>query len=110
MRTDLKEAEKGSDWKRKGHILFAQVDAVTPASQEVELKDIFDPDGIRTCHIVLNPQLSAVENAAHFLKKAQKFQRREKLLPERIKREEIVEKELVECEARLSELNKTHAK
>ena len=106
MRADLKEAEKGSDWERKGHIILAQVDAVTPASQEVELKDIFDPDGKQTCHIVLNPQLSAVENAANFLKRAQKFQRREKLLPERIKREEIDEKELVECEARLSDPNK----
>ena len=103
MRADLKEAEKGSDWERKGHILLAQVDSVTPASQEVELKDIFDPDGKRRCRIVLNPQLSAVENAGHFLKKAQKFQRRETLLPERIKREEIVEKELAECEARLSD-------
>ena len=106
MRADLKEAEKGSDWERKGHIILAQVDAVTPASQEVELKDIFDPDGKLTCRIVLNPRLSAVENAANFLKRAQKFQRREKLLPERIKREEIVEKELVECEARLSDPNK----
>ncbi len=106
MRTDLKEAEKGSDWERKGHILLAQVNSVTPASQEVELKDIFDPDGKRTCHIVLDPQLSAVENAAHFLKRAHKFQRREKLLPERIKREEIVEKVLVECEERLSKPNK----
>ena len=78
----------------------AQIDAIPIACEEIELQDVFDPAGIRTCLVNLNPQLPAAENAANFLKKAQKLQRREKLLPQRIEREELLEKELAERESR----------
>lgn len=101
MRADLKEAEKAAEWERKGHIILAQIDAIPIACEEIELQDVFDPAGIGTCLVKLNPQLTAAENAANFLKKAQKLQRREKLLPQRIEREELFEKELAERESRL---------
>ena len=84
----------------RSYYSVAQIDAIPIACEEIELQDVFDPAGIRTCLVNLNPQLPAAENAANFLKKAQKLQRREKLLPQRIEREEL-EKELAERESRL---------
>ena len=80
MRADLKEAEKAAEWERKGHIILAQIDAIPIACEEIELQDVFDPAGIRTCLVNLNPQLPAAENAANFFKKGAKTTAQRKAL------------------------------
>lgn len=87
LQADLDEASDGAELERWGHILLAQLASVPAGAERVELVDVFDPSGEGRCLIELNPSVSAAQNAADLLKRAQKYQRRLQLIPERIRQQ-----------------------
>ena len=86
MRQDLAEAGQAEELEKKGNILLAQVHAVQPGAEAVELADIYDITGRERVWIRLDPQRTPAENGAWYLKNARKFHRRRLVLPQRLVR------------------------
>jgi len=85
MQRELSEAEQADDCAKKGNILLAYLDQVPGGLSQVELPDIYDPQGQATLCIALEPTRSAAENAARYLKAVKKYQRRQRELPPRLR-------------------------
>ena len=100
LQADLDEAKSGCDLERKGHILLAQLATVPSGADRVDLPDVFDPSGQRSCSIDLNPQVTPAQNAADLLKRAQKYSRRLALIPERIRVQAALMEELADQQAK----------
>ena len=84
MQTELDEAARAEEYKRKGHALWANIGQLSGRPAQVELADLFDLEGDSTLRIDLDVNRSLVENAAAYLKVAQKYERRQQALPQRL--------------------------
>ena len=85
MQKELSEAEQADECGRKGNVLLAHLDQVPGGVTQVELPDIYDPQGQATLSIALKPTRSAAENAARYLKAVKKYLRRQRELPVRLR-------------------------
>ena len=84
MQTDLDEAARAEEYKRKGHALWANIGQLSGRPAQVELADLFDSEGGSTLRIDLDVNRSLAENAASYLKAAKKYERRQQVLPQRL--------------------------
>ena len=85
MQREFAEAEQADEYTKKGNVLLAYLDQVQSGLSQVELPDIYDPQGQAVVCIALKPTRSAAENAAYYLKLAKKYHRRQKELPPRLR-------------------------
>ena len=84
MQVELDEAARAEEYKRKGHTLWANMGQLSGRPAQVELTDLFDSEGHSTLSIDLDVNRSLAENAASYLKAAQKYERRQQVLPQRL--------------------------
>ena len=84
MQAEFDEAERAEEYKRKGHALWANIGQLSGRPAQVELADLFDSEGGSTLRIDLDINRSLAENAAAHLKAAQKYERRQQVLPQRL--------------------------
>ena len=84
MQAEFDEAARAEEYKRKGHALWANIGQLSGRPAQVELADLFDSEGDSTLRIDLDVNRSLVENAAAYLKVAQKYERRQQALPQRL--------------------------
>ena len=84
MQVEFDEAGRAEEYKRKGHALWANMGQLSGRSAQVELADLFDSEGGLTLKIDLDVNRSLAENAASYLKTAQKYERRQQVLPQRL--------------------------
>ena len=84
MQVEFDEAARAEEYKRKGHALWANIGQLAGRSAQVELADLFDSEGHSTLRIDLDVNRSLAENAASYLKTAQKYERRQQALPQRL--------------------------
>ena len=84
MQIELDEAARAEEYKRKGHALWANIGQLSGRPAQVELADLFDSEGDSTLRIDLDVNRSLAENAASYLKAAQKYERRQQVLPQRL--------------------------
>jgi predicted ribosome quality control (RQC) complex YloA/Tae2 family protein len=81
---DLGEAEVAELCERQAALLLANLGAVPRGAQVVELVDAFDNSGQRRVRIELDPRRPVAETAARLAKTAEKYRRRQELLPRRL--------------------------
>ena len=84
MQAEFDEAARAEEYKRKGHALWANIGQLSGRPAQVELADLFDSEGGATLRIDLDVNRSLAENAAAYLKAAQKYERRQQALPQRL--------------------------
>ena len=84
MQAEFDEAARAEEYKRKGHALWANIGQLSGRPAQVELADLFDSEGHSTLRIDLDINRSLAENAASYLKAAQKYERRQQALPQRL--------------------------
>lgn len=84
MRRELDQAGEAEECEKKGNALLAQIAQVTGGQTQIELADVYDPEGRSTLSIALDPNRSPAENAARYLKKVKKYRRRQQILPQRL--------------------------
>ena len=84
MQVEFDEAARAEEYKRKGHALWANIGQLSGRPAQVELADLFDSQGGSTLRIDLDINRSLAENAASYLKAAQKYERRQQVLPQRL--------------------------
>ena len=84
MQVEFDEAARAEEYKRKGHALWANIGQLSGRPAQVELADLFDSEGGSTLRIDLDVNRSLAENAASYLKSAQKYVRRQQVLPQRL--------------------------
>ena len=84
MQGEFDEAARAEEYKRKGHALWANIGQLSGRPAQVELADLFDSEGHSTLRIDLDVNRSLAENAASYLKTAQKYERRQQALPQRL--------------------------
>ncbi|MCE2447251.1 MAG: DUF814 domain-containing protein [Candidatus Latescibacteria bacterium] len=84
MQVEFDEATRAEEYKRKGHALWANIGQLSGRLAQVELADVFDSEGGSTLRIDLDVNRSLAENAASYLKAAQKYERRQQILPPRL--------------------------
>ena len=84
MQGEFDEAARAEEYKRKGHALWANIGQLSGRPAQVELADLFDSEGGATLRIDLDVNRSLAENAAAYLKAAQKYERRQQALPQRL--------------------------
>ncbi|MDE2810649.1 MAG: NFACT RNA binding domain-containing protein [Gemmatimonadota bacterium] len=84
MQVEFDEAARAEEYKRKGHALWANIGQLAGRPAQVELADLFDSEGGSTLQIDLDVNRSLAENAASYLKSAQKYARRQQVLPQRL--------------------------
>lgn len=84
MQAEFDEAARAEEYKRKGHALWANIGQLSGRPAQVELADLFDSEGSSTLRIDLDANRSLAENAAAYLKSAQKYARRQQVLPQRL--------------------------
>ena len=84
MQAEFDEAARAEEYKRKGHALWANIGQLSGRPAQVELADLFDSEGHSTLRIDLDINRSLAENAASYLKAAQKYERRQQVLPQRL--------------------------
>ena len=84
MQAEFDEAARAEEYKRKGHALWANIGQLSGRPAQVELADLFDSEGGSTLRIDLDINRSLAENAAAYLKAAQKYERRQQVLPQRL--------------------------
>ena len=84
MQIELDEAARAEEYKRKGHALWANIGQLSGRPAQVELADLFNSEGGATLRIDLDVNRSLAENAASYLKSAQKYARRQQVLPQRL--------------------------
>ena len=84
MQVEFDESTRAEEYKRKGHALWANIGQLSGRPAQVELADLFDSEGNSTLRIDLDVNRSLVENAAAYLKVAQKYERRQQALPQRL--------------------------
>ena len=84
MQVELDEAARAEEYKRKGHALWANLGQLSGRPAHVELADLFDSEGHSTLRIDLDVNRSGAENAAFYLKTAQKYERRQQVLPQHL--------------------------
>ena len=84
MQVEFDEAARAEEYKRKGHALWANIGQLSGRPAQVELADLFDSQGGSTLRIDLDINRSLAENAASYLKSAQKYERRQQVLPQRL--------------------------
>ena len=84
MQLELQEADKAEDCEKKGNALLAHIAQLSAGSTQVELPDVFDPEGRKTLTIKLDPDRSPAENAARYLKSVKKYRRRQQIVPQRL--------------------------
>ena len=84
MQGEFDEAARAEEYKRKGHALWANIGQLSGRPAQVELADLFDSEGHSTLRIDLDINRSLAENAASYLKTAQKYERRQQVLPQRL--------------------------
>ena len=84
MQIEFDEATRAEEYKRKGHALWANIGQLSGRPAQVELADLFDTEGGSTLRIDLDVNRSLAENAASYLKAAQKYERRQQILPPRL--------------------------
>ena len=84
MQGEFDEAACAEEYKRKGHALWANIGQLSGRPAQVELADLFDSEGHSTLRIDLDVNRSLAENAAAYLKTAQKYERRQQALPQRL--------------------------
>lgn len=84
MQVEFDEAARAEEYKRKGHALWANIGQLSGRPAQVELADLFDSAGGSTLRIDLDVNRSLAENAAAYLKAAQKYERRQQVLPPRL--------------------------
>ena len=84
MQAEFDEAARAEEYKRKGHALWANIGQLSGRPAQVELADLFDSEGDSTLRIDLDVNRSLAENAASYLKAAQKYERRQQALPQRL--------------------------
>ena len=82
MQRELAEAAQAEEYRRKGHALFANMGRISGRDVQVEVADIFDEEGRATLQIALDVRRSVAENAVGYLKTAQKYTRRQQILPQ----------------------------
>ena len=84
MQRELAKAGQAEDYKKKANALLAQMAQVPGGQTQIELADVYDPEGKSTLCIALDPNRSPAENAARYLKAVKKYRRRQQLLPQRL--------------------------
>lgn len=84
MQGEFDESVCAEEYKRKGHALWANIGQLSGRPAQVELADLFDAEGQATLRIDLDVNRSLAENAASYLKTAQKYERRQQALPQRL--------------------------
>ncbi|MDE2740094.1 MAG: NFACT RNA binding domain-containing protein [Gemmatimonadota bacterium] len=84
MQVEFDEAARAEEYKRKGHALWANIGQLSGRPAQVELADLFDSQGGSTLRIDLDINRSLAENAASYLKAAQKYERRQQVLPQHL--------------------------
>ena len=84
MQAELDEAARAEEYKRKGHALWANIGQLSGRLAQVELADLFDSERGLTLRIDLDVNRSLAENAASYLKAAQKYERRQQVLPQHL--------------------------
>jgi predicted ribosome quality control (RQC) complex YloA/Tae2 family protein len=84
MQVEFEEAARAEEYKRKGHALWANIGQLSGRPAQVELADLFDSEGHSTLRIDLDVNRNLAENAASYLKAAQKYARRQQVLPQRL--------------------------
>ncbi len=85
MRCELAEADMTEECEKKGNALLANISELSAGATEVELVDIFDPEGRSILKIKMDPNRSPNENAARYLKAVKKYRRRLRVVPPRLR-------------------------
>ena len=73
MLDELSNPSRADRYERWGHLLMAQPDAIPKGADEVTLPDLFEEGDPIT--IPLDPAKSAIENAQHYYRRAQRTRR-----------------------------------
>ena len=84
MQLELEEAATADDCEKKGNTLLANLSQLSGGASQVQLADVFDPEGATTLHIEMDPNRSPAENAARYLKSVKKYRRRQQIVPPRL--------------------------
>ena len=91
---DLDEAAEAPSLLQRGSLLLAHLNEVQPGTARVELPNSFAAAEAEHLAIELDLRFSPAENAARFLKRARKLEKRLQVLPERLRQAERLEKGL----------------
>ena len=83
---DLDEAAEAPSLLQRGSLLLAHLNEVKPGTAHVELPNSFAAAPADHLAIELDLRFSPAENAARFLKRARKLEKRLQVLPERLRR------------------------
>ena len=83
---DLDEAAEAPSLLQRGSLLLAHLSEVRPGTDRLELPNSFAGEEADHLAIELDLRFSPAENAARFLKRARKLEKRLQVLPERLSR------------------------
>ncbi len=84
-RADQERADAWPTWERFGSALMARPDLVPRGARRVTVPDVFDPDG-DPLEIPVDPKISAIENGAAYIKRAERGKRAVDLVRARAER------------------------
>ena len=85
LERDFDEVASADELTKKGNIILANLKDIMPGLTCVELPDSFSSSDVDRVTIDLDRYLSPSENAARFLKKARKLEKRRSVLPKRLR-------------------------
>ena len=91
---DLDETAEAPSLLQRGSLLLAHLNEVRPGTAHLELPNSFPESEAGHLAIELDLRFSPAENAARFLKRARKLEKRLQVLPERLRQVERLEKGL----------------
>jgi predicted ribosome quality control (RQC) complex YloA/Tae2 family protein len=86
LQADMDETHDAEECAKKGAVLLAQANNISPGSDQVELEDPFDADGNARILIELDPLRSIADMGGSYLKRAAKLRKRAAVLPSHLSR------------------------
>jgi predicted ribosome quality control (RQC) complex YloA/Tae2 family protein len=86
LKEELTEAQEAESLKIKGEILTANLSQIKKGQAEVKLSNFYDPQG-QEVSIVLDPELSPIENARRYFRRYRKLRKGRNITAERLAQE-----------------------
>ncbi|RKY68661.1 MAG: hypothetical protein DRQ02_03710 [Candidatus Latescibacterota bacterium] len=93
LQRELAEAQEAETFKIKGELLMANLGQIRKGQTEAKLSNFYDPQG-QELSILLDPELSPVENAQQYFRRYRKLSKGRTIIEQRLSQEQRRAEEL----------------